>query len=329
MQTTVKIMGEINQLSDRAAMGLENQYTPTRFEATSQNHVEALRYLPREVLVETVADPHADLSQRFAAGQLLGWIGDPRIRCFDPEMVTIEPGTATLGLEPERVSDVVNEYAQVGVQPDWIEKEVPTYTIELQPFKIAKYAVTNTEYREFLCDTGYPELPSSWLFGQYPQHLANHPVYSVSAEAADTYAAWLAHRTGRPFRLPSESEWEYAAAGPDRRDYPWGNDANIGMANTVELAVGSTTPVGMFPEGASPFGLMDMAGNVEEYTASSYWVYPGGRCIIDDLYRARAYYRIARGGSFTRFADLARCCRRHGRYGKDIYVMGFRLAESM
>jgi formylglycine-generating enzyme required for sulfatase activity len=71
-----------------------------------------------------------------------------------------------------------------------------------------------------------------------------------------------------------------------------------------------------------------MAGNVEEYVADDYKPYPGSTAPQDDLVLANGNYRVARGGSFTRFYDLARCKRRHGHYPKDIYVMGFRLAVS-
>jgi formylglycine-generating enzyme required for sulfatase activity len=72
-----------------------------------------------------------------------------------------------------------------------------------------------------------------------------------------------------------------------------------------------------------------MGGNVEEYVADNYSAYPGGETIDDDLLMTQGSYRVARGGSFTRFGDLTRCARRHGWYQRDIYAMGFRLAESL
>jgi formylglycine-generating enzyme required for sulfatase activity len=71
-----------------------------------------------------------------------------------------------------------------------------------------------------------------------------------------------------------------------------------------------------------------MAGNVEEYTSSQYAPYPGGDYVVDDLNPSEHPYRVARGGSFSRFADLCRVSRRHGRYHSDLYAMGFRIAES-
>lgn len=193
----------------------------------------------------------------------------------------------------------------------------------------ARYPVTNQEYREFLGDTGYETLPTGWQFGRYPEHLANHPVWTVSAEAADEYAGWLSRRTGRAFRLPSEAEWEYAASGGTAREFPWGDEFTPDRANSVEFGPLTTTPVGVYPLGRSAFGVDDMAGNVEEYVADVYRPYPGGPRVVDDLLRQGTTYRVARGGSFTRFGDLMRCRRRHGWYDRPIYVMGFRLAESL
>jgi formylglycine-generating enzyme required for sulfatase activity len=163
----------------------------------------------------------------------------------------------------------------------------------------------------------------------YPHHLANHPVWTVPPEAADAYAQWLSQRTGRSFRLPSESEWEYAATGGDSREFPWGDEFRPDLANTIEQGPLSTTPVGIYPLGRSPFGCDDMAGNVEEYVADEYRPYPGGANVDDELSSEAAVYRIARGGSYTRYGDLARCRRRHGWYDKPIYPMGFRLAETL
>ncbi|MDH4365995.1 MAG: formylglycine-generating enzyme family protein, partial [Acidimicrobiia bacterium] len=147
---------------------------------------------------------------------------------------------------------------------------------------------------------------------------------------ASRYCAWLADTTGRPFRLPTEAEWEYAATGGDGRRYPWGDEWDPTRANTAEAGPLTTTPVGVYPQGASPFGLLDLAGNVEEFVADDYHPYPGAEVVDDDLTATHgAAYRVARGGSFARHGDLARCARRHGWYPSAHYAMGFRLAESV
>lgn len=319
---------EINQLSHRRAMGLHEHYTPTRV-SILQNAVGELRAESLPALVSMVEDPEAALERRFAAGTLLSLLGDPRINVFSPTMIDIPAGTAVNGLDPIEVDDVVCRYEHLGVRREWIEKECPVHHIDIPAFRIGKYPVTNIEYRHFLEDTQIDDLPTSWLLGAYPSTLANHPVYTVSAAAADKYAEWLSDKTGRHFRLPTEAEWEYAAAGASRREFPWGDAYDLECANTVETGILHSTPVGMFPKGHTPHKVSDMAGNVEEYVGDTYRAYPGGTVIHDDLHVLDEAYRVCRGGSFARFADLARCRRRHGFVDSPIYTIGFRLVEDL
>lgn len=308
-------------------MGYPERYAAASLE-TLEREADALRRLPREKLALLVADPQVPLAERFAAGQLLALLGDPRLDPFAPMMVDAHGGPFRCGLEPERVDAVMRAFSDTGILRAWIEKETPRFETELAPFRIAKYPVTNGEYLVFLKASGFEELPTSWTFGRFPLERSNHPVYTVSPEAADAYAAWLSAATGRAFRLPREIEWEYAASGGEGREFPWGESFEPGRANTIESGVLATTPVGLFPGGDSPLGASDMAGNVEEYCADDYAPYPGAAAVADDLARARGSYRVARGGSFTRYRDLARCRRRHGWYPRAIYAMGFRLAET-
>jgi toxoflavin biosynthesis protein ToxD len=316
-----------NLLDDRAAMGLPMHFV-TRLPVDSFACHRDLFDFDTMILIAVAEAADEPLARRFAAASLLGLIGDPRIRPHDPVMVDVPAARVRIGLAPDRVTGVVNAWRQVGVISEWIKKECPEHEVELANFRIARYPVTNAEYCRFLVDTRAPWLPSSWRFGSYPHHLANHPVWTVLPEAADAYAAWLAACTGRGFRLPTEVEWEYAASGGDGREYPWGQQFDRDAANTVEAGPLITTPIGIYPTGRSPFGVDDMAGNVEEYVADNYHPYPGGESITDDLHRKRGSYRIARGGSFTRYGDLTRCRRRHGWFDKPIYAMGFRLAET-
>lgn len=313
---------------DRELMGYPQAYVEYELIRQIADATGQLMSLSIDHLRRMVEAPGETLVRRIAAGDVLGCKGDPRIDVFNPAMRDIAPAQVEIGLAPQCVDAVMSAFAGLGLDRSWIEKETPNHRVSLASYRIGRYPVTNSEYRAFLLDTGYPFLPTSWAFGRYPQHQANHPVYSVSDVDADAYAQWLSRRTGRAFALPSESQWEYAAAGPQGRQFPWGETFNAAYANTLELGLLATTPVGVFVEGASMFGVLDMAGNVEEYVADDYRAYPGGPEIKDDLVLDVGQHRIARGGSFTRFRDLARNQRRHGRYPRPIYVMGFRLVEN-
>jgi formylglycine-generating enzyme required for sulfatase activity len=314
-----------NDLGTRAAMGLPDAVVRRTAIGLLADDRDLLGFTPAD-LARIVESPDVHQGRRLAAGALLALLGDPRIEPLAPQMVFVPAQAARLGSPAEEVEAVTAQWAHVGVVREWILKEFPAHTREIAAFRIARYPVTNCEFLMYLEDTAADELPSSWRFGAYPAHLSNHPVWTVSPQQADAYAAWLSARTGRRFRLPSEAEWELAAAGPERRAYPWGDTFDPGLANTVEEGPLQTTPVGCYPRGASPFGLLDMAGNVEEFVSGDYTAYPGGPSVTDDLARSGAY-RVARGGSFTRFGDLARTRRRHGWFDRDLYAIGFRLAE--
>ncbi|MYT29619.1 SUMF1/EgtB/PvdO family nonheme iron enzyme [Streptomyces sp. SID8354] len=306
-------------------MGLPEGYVAPRAERLA--HFAQIAGEPPARLAGLVEDAALPLEHRLAAGTALALAGDPRIRWDAPEMLPVPAGRALLGTPDSDVDALHADSAQFGVQRSWVAKECPRHTLPIAAFAIAKYPVTNGEFAVFLKDTGHPELPSNWNYGRFDPAAANHPVYTVTAESADAYAHWLSRRTGRRFRLPTEQEWEYAAAGPEGLRHPWGDTFSAQAANTLETGLLMTSPVGAFPEGRSWCGALDLAGNVEEYTSSTYGPYPGGEVVHDDLYRRLGAYRIARGGAFNRFRDLARCQRRHGPYPRSLYAMGFRLAE--
>ena len=150
----------------------------------------------------------------------------------------------------------------------------------------------------------------------------------VSWHDAVAYCNWLAEVTGKSYRLPSEAEWEKGARGTHGLIYPWGNRWDAKRCNNSEGGTSGTTPVGAYPQGASPYGLLDMAGNVWEWTRSVYWRYPyvpeDGREDIES-----GEYQVLRGGSWYHLQDDARCAfRRWYHPGLRCDDVGFRVVVS-
>ena len=317
-------------MTDRERMGLPDQYVQGRLDLEIQAAFEQLMGDSPLDWLACIHSPHCTLAQKVAAGNLLALSGDPRIHVDQPDMVDIPGAEVQIGLQEIEIDEVMQQFDGLGLNRMWIEKECPQHLVTIQAFKMSKFPVTNAQYKAFLLDTGFHEIPSSWDFRRYPIERSNHPVYTVSAQAADAYVQWLSKRTGRLFRLPTEAEWEWAAAGPQRLEFPWGSTFNADFANTAESGLFTSTPVGVFAQGESPFGLQDMAGNVEEYVSDFYHAYPNGHDVTDHLVEIHGQYRVARGGSFARFRDLARTKRRHGHNPRSAtYAMGFRLAETI
>jgi len=318
------------KMNDRERLALPDHYVTARLDAALNAAYIEWRNKSVDTLIEALASPTSTLATRIACGNLLALIGDPRVNVEQPEMIDIQGSDVQIGLQANEVSLVLEQFTGLGLDRSWIEKECPQHSIKLNSYRIARYPITNAEYRTFLIDTGHHEIPSSWHFRQFPQERSNHPVYTISPESADAYALWLAQRTGRAFRLPTEAEWEWAAAGPDRREFPWGSKFDADLANTAETGLFNSSSIGVFVGGESIFGLSDMAGNVEEYVSDNYIAYPGGSFVSDHLVEIHGSYRVARGGSFARFRDLARTRRRHGHNPRSVtYAMGFRLAEGI
>ena len=317
-------------MDDRERLGLPSHYLETPLQVKVTQSQKKWYGQSKDQLVDLMQQVTAPLADRIAAGNLLAILGDPRIDVYHPPMVTIMPSATWLGTPLDEIDDVLKDFNGLGLQRALIEKESPAYAVSLKPFKMAKYPVTNEEYLVFLKATGFHEIPTSWTFRKFPQILSNHPVYTLSPQAAQAYIEWLSQVTQREFRLPTEAEWEYAAAGPDRLTFPWGHEFDAFLCNTAESGIFESTAIGAFLGGESPFGLADMAGNVEEYVADQYGPYPGGAWVQDHLVDIHGHYHVARGGSFARFRDLARTRRRHGHNPRSAtYAMGFRLAETI
>jgi serine/threonine protein kinase len=189
-----------------------------------------------------------------------------------PELLSSEYTNSSAGGAAQGRRSPSPTSRRLAAQMDWVTIPAGKFTfgeeaqvIHLPEFQIAKYPVTNTQYRLFL--EAYPQHPPPvhWKGRQYPGGKPNNPVVGVSLHDALSFCRWLG------CHLPSEEEWEKAARGEDGRTYPWGEDWQDGKyCNNWESGIGATTPVDKYPQGASPYGVWDMCGNVWEWTASEY-----------------------------------------------------------
>jgi formylglycine-generating enzyme required for sulfatase activity len=230
------------------------------------------------------------------------------------EWVDIPAGEFRMGNDPRRFHDLA------------LPNECPFQSISLSEFSITQTPVTNAEYEPFVRAADYPA-PGHWINHDVPPGKENHPVTNVSWDNAQAFCQWA------DVRLLTEAEWEKAARGlssGDGRVYPWGNEipqppcANYGQDPKIH----ATTPVDQFPTGASSYGVLDMAGNVWEWTGSVLADYPyrmdDGR---EDLTsRAR---RVLRGGSFYSPSEsYIRCASRSSSYPqRQRDHIGFRVAK--
>ncbi len=155
----------------------------------------------------------------------------------------------------------------------------------------------------------------------------NQPVVGITWYEAEAYCSWLSDVAGGNYRLPTEIEWEVAARGESCTVYPWGDSFDHRLANTIEGGVPTTAPVGLYADGASLFGLFDLAGNSWEWTGSPHRQYParlGDRISIQPGER-----RAVRGGCWYSNKRYARCSYRSGDHPDCyIYLIGFRVCSN-
>lgn len=190
------------------------------------------------------------------------------------------------------------------------DENKPLRKVTLPAFHIDKYPVTNAQYARFVARTDHRP-PLHWNNGRIPDAREQHPVTMVSWYDATEYCKWVGKR------LPTEAEWEKAARGQDERTWPWGNEMQVSRLNAY-YNVGTTTAVTQYPTGASPYGVMDMAGNVNQWIADNFAPYEGtaapaalfqGKIAIAgtpadqamkvvDLIAVGGKYKVLRGGSW-------------------------------
>ena len=241
-------------------------------------------------------------------------------------MITIPAGPFTMGTDLDR-ADL---------------QDKPQHTVTLPAYSIDRYLVSNAQYARFVAATKRRP-PLSWKNGRIPQGELLYPVTMVTWYDARAYAEW-AHK-----RLPTEAEFEKAGRGTDARRWPWGNKMDPERVNTY-YNVGSASNVNALPQGASPYGVMDLSGNVDEWMADDFLPYEGskapyglfqGKVSVVSTAEDRAlklseqktvdrHYKVLRGGSWKGDPFSTSLFHRNyafANYASDFY--GFRCASDV
>ena len=339
----------------RAAQALVETEQHRNVQPYARPHFERLRTWI-EKLCTSGALPTAD---RAEAGRALAAVGDtrPGVGLRDhglPDILWVDvPGdTCIMGSRKD----------EEDAHDDECGRDGKPFPVEVKPFRLAAYPVTNAQFLPFVHAGGYendaywdwwPEAtddvkeirdaaePAYCRDSQW--NAANHPVVGVSWFEAVAYCRWLTERlraagtlgSEESIRLPTEAEWEWAARGPGRHTYPWGKEWDAGACSNYESGIGQTCAVGLFPSGVSQWlaerdgPVHDMAGNVCEWCSSKYEKYPykheDGREDPEDTSRLR----VLRGGSWDYFANYCRAAYRN--YYEPTFrndFIGFRLCFS-
>lgn len=214
----------------------------------------------------------------------------------------------------------------------WYEGERTKQTLTTAAYQITRTPITNQQYALYIADTGakppvverktwasyglvHPysrTLRFQWKNGHPLKGREQHPVVLVTHQDAENYARWLTMKTGKKWALPTETEWEKAARGTDGRRFPWGNTFDPRKLNSHDRGPFDTVPVGSFENGASPYGLLDGAGQVYEWTEDK---------------KGKNRYMVKGGGSWDdKGCGVCRPAARHSRPQNLKHILiGFRL----
>jgi formylglycine-generating enzyme required for sulfatase activity len=211
---------------------------------------------------------------------------------------------------------------------DGAPQEQPAHPAEVNDFWMDKTEVTNAEYEEFVVDAGYSKFPANWVNGKPVVGEEMFPVVRVDMEDVKAFIDWRSKRDKVKYRLPTETEWEYAARNGEANNlYPWGDKWEDRRAVLEQSA---PKPVGSAPNGANKWGIQDLLGNVWEWTDSEYKAYPGSPGEIIRKNKTPEY--VIRGGGFVSRASGDKAVTSTTRLGVEITrqdgVLGFRLVRS-
>lgn len=229
----------------------------------------------------------------------------------------------TLGIEWMDIPEGDFEMGDHFGDGDEVGDEIPVHTVFLDGYKISKYEVTFEQY-EYFCRADGRTIPpdEGWGRGQ-------RPVIHVTWEDAKGFCDWLSERTGKKIALPTEAQWEKAARGTDKLKYPWGNtlpNCNLANYGTCE---GKTMVVGSYPDGKSPYGVNDMAGNVWEWCKDLYDSDYYSKSPKDNPESYSGGSRVIRGGGFSSKAGDIRCTERDSlSSANEKRYIGFRICRN-
>ncbi len=253
---------------------------------------------------------HDEFQQLFEA--IAELVGEPQARAetrsevAPPRSGRVEGARRGVLLTNEGVPDI-----------DWIEIPGGPFLfgdgkreLTVPPFRIARFPITNAQYRAFVDDFGYTARRRNFWSAEGWKWKADragpddgltavflgpdHPRVYVRWFEAEAFCNWLGRKLEHEVSLPTEEQWEKAARGTDGREYPWGNEFDANRCNSVRSGINATTPVDRFPSGASPYDVMDMSGNVWEWTVSK-----------------EGASRVLRGGAFSYGEWFVRCAARY------------------
>lgn len=254
----------------------------------------------------------------------------------DQHMVLVPAGQYIAGSTPEERATAYDDYRATAGQDTardkkWFDGEEERHVAVLPAYRIDLMPVTQVEYAEFVAAKLAPS-PGieqaawqaqgfvqdyavvqrfNWNDGRPPTGREDHPVVLVTWDEAEKYCEWRGKLSGEQRRLPTEAEYEKAARGDNGLAYPWGNVYEADRLNSAVKGPGDTTPVGQYVDGKSPYGVLDVAGNVFQWTSTKF----------------KEGHMTVKGSAWEDFGGVGRGASRHGRpVGARHVIVGFRCA---
>ncbi|MEZ5471359.1 MAG: SUMF1/EgtB/PvdO family nonheme iron enzyme [Marinicella sp.] len=290
--------------SELKRLGYKDQSIDGQLGTTTQNRIKAYQKLKKQI--QTGEASQSLLTQLKAETKWPGRLpGEIYKDCSDcPEMVIIPAGSFRMGSNEE-------------------SSEQPIHTVIIKQFAMSTTEVTFAQWDACYKAGGCSHKPNDEGWGR-----GNRPVINVNWDDAKEYTQWLSQKTGKTYRLPSESEWEYAARAGSSTKYSWGDSISCSQANYGGCGKRSTQPVKSYKKNA--FDLYDMHGNVWEWVEDKYYDnYNGAPSDGSAWTNGSSQYRVLRGGSWYNFSNLLRSVYRYRFDPKNrIYDFGFRLSQN-